>query len=132
MQLRELKYAAYLNVGLAAWLLVSAFLWRHTQAQFLLTVLVGVIVALAATFEAGATSEGPALEGLPAVRKITATAGFALTLSALLLPRVSTSTFWNNALVGLAVAGVSILGAAHATRSFSFHAPAFLAHAHRR
>jgi hypothetical protein len=109
MQVKEFKIASYVNLGLASWLLCSAYVWRHDGVQFLSTVLVGALVAIVAPFEVMEFS------GSPKVRKVTAAAGIALTASALLLPRISAATAWHNAILGLAIAVVSLLGPPHAT-----------------
>jgi len=41
VQIKELKTAGYVNLGLASWALCSAYIWRHDRAQFLITALVG-------------------------------------------------------------------------------------------
>lgn len=101
----DLEPARYLNLGLAAWLLVSVFVWRHSEAQFIVTVLVGAVVAIAAPFELG-----PSL-----VRKLNAAAGFVLALAAVTLPRASTLTFWHNGIIGLVILGISFFGPPHGT-----------------
>jgi hypothetical protein len=99
----DLEAARYLNLGLASWLLISAFLWRHTETQFLLTILVGAVVATIAPFEVGS----------PRVRTLNAAAGLVLVLSACALPHTTALTLWNNALIGLAMIGVSFFGPPH-------------------
>ena len=99
----DIDPARYLNLGIAGWLLVSAFLWRHSEPQFLVTILVGAVIAIVAPFEFG-----PAL-----ARKINAAAGAALVLAALALPRTSTLTLWHNVIVGLVIVGISFFGPPH-------------------
>jgi hypothetical protein len=99
----DLEPARYLNLALAGWLLVSMFLWRHTESQFLVTLVVGSLVAIVAPFEVGS----------PLVRKVTAAAGALLVLAAGVLPRTSALGFWHNALIGLAIMGISFFGPPH-------------------
>ncbi len=102
----EFKAARYVNMALATWLLFSALLWPHARADFLAPTLVGVVVVLIAPFAIGA----------PAIRYINTAMGLLLAASAFLLPHLSVATVWNNALVGLAIAAVSLLGPRHARR----------------
>lgn len=104
MKIRDLDIgrARYLNLGLAGWLLVSAFVWPHSEQQFLVTVLVGAVVAFVAPFEVGS----------PRVRRVTELAGAALVLAAVILP-ASSLTLWHNVLVGLLVMGISFFGPPH-------------------
>jgi hypothetical protein len=95
--------ARYLNLGVAGWLLVSAFLWRHSEPQFLITILVGAVIAIVAPFEFG-----PAF-----ARKVSTAAGAALVLAALALPRTSTLTLWHNVIAGLVIMGISFFGPPH-------------------
>jgi hypothetical protein len=99
----DLEPARHLNLGLASWLLVSAFLWRHSEPQFLVTVLVGALVAIVAPFEVGP----------PLARRVTAAAGALLVLAAVALPRASALTLWHNALIGFAIMVVSFFGPPH-------------------
>jgi hypothetical protein len=108
VQIKELKTAGYLNLGLASWALCSAYVWRHDRAQFLITVLVGSLIAVMAPFE---FSE---FGGSPGVRKVVMAAGLALTGAAFLLPRISAATAWHNAILGLTIAVVSLFGPPHA------------------
>jgi hypothetical protein len=111
MQVKEFKAAGYVNLGLTSWVLCSAYVWRHSGLQFLITILVGAIVAIVAPFEFAEFG------GSASVRKITTAAGLGLTASALLLPRISAATAWHNAILGLAIAALSLLGPPHATWS---------------
>jgi hypothetical protein len=99
----DLEPARYLNLALAGWTLVSAFLWRHGEAQFLVTILVGVVVAITAPFELGSRR----------VRNVNMTAGAALALVAIVLPRTSTLTLWHNVILGLVIMGVAFFGPPH-------------------
>jgi hypothetical protein len=99
----DIEPARYLNLALATWLMISAYLWPHSEAQFLMTVLVGAVVAIVAPFEVGSRR----------VRQITMAAGGALLLSAFALPRASTLTLWHNALLGAVIAGIAFFGPPH-------------------
>jgi hypothetical protein len=99
----DLEPARYLNLGLASWLLVSAYLWPHSEPQFLITILLGAVVAIVAPFEVGSAR----------VRKLNMAAGGALALAAVALPRTSALTLWHNVLVGLIIAGVAFFGPPH-------------------
>lgn len=99
----DLEPARYLNLAVAGWLLVSAFLWSHSEPQFLVTIFVGAVIAVIAPFEFG-----PSL-----ARKISAAAGGALVLAAFALPRTSAVTLWHNVIVGLVIVGLSFFGPPH-------------------
>jgi hypothetical protein len=87
----DFEPARYLNLVLGAWLLVSAFVWPHSEPQFLITILVGS----------------------PLVRKINTACGVVLALAAVLLPRASVVTLWHNVLLGFIVVSVSFFGPPH-------------------
>jgi hypothetical protein len=110
----DLEPARYVNLALASWLLVSAYLWRHSGPQFLVTVLVGAVVAIAAPFAMGS----------PLVRKITMGAGAVLALAAVALPHASALTLWHNAFVGLLLVAVSFFGPPHGIMAARPEAPA--------
>lgn len=99
----DLEPARYLNLGLASWLLISAFMWPHSGVQFLVTVTVGAVVAFFAPFEVASKR----------VRKINLAAGAALVLAAVVLPRSSTLTLWHNVIVGLGLMAISFFGPPH-------------------
>jgi hypothetical protein len=99
----DIEPARFLNLGLASWLLLSVFLWRHSEPQFLVTVLVGAVLAFVVPFEVGS----------PLVRKLGAAAGLLLALAAFALPRTSTLTLWHNVIVGAVIAGISFFGPPH-------------------
>jgi hypothetical protein len=103
----DITRARFVNLGLAGWALVSAFLWRHSEPQFLVTIIVGVIVAISAPFEVGS----------PLIRKINVAAGAVLALAALVLPRRSTLGLWHNLFLGLVIAGVAFFGPPHGVMS---------------
>lgn len=85
--------ARTVNVILAIWLFVSAFIWPHTGAQMTNTWILGVIVFVFALLAMR----------IPNVRYVNALAAIWLFISAFALPRISVGTAWNNALVALVV-----------------------------
>ena len=99
----DIESARYLNLGLASWLLVSVFLWPHSEPHFLVAVFVGALLAVVAPFEMGS----------PLVRKIATSAGGLLVLATIALPRQSTLTLWHDGLIGLAIVGISFFGPPH-------------------
>jgi hypothetical protein len=92
--------ARYFSVALGLWLFVSAFLWRHSPAQFTNSLIVGFVSVVAALI---------ALR-VPAVRFINTAAGVWLVLGAYSLPRVTLGTAWNDMLVGTAILIASLVG----------------------
>ena len=99
----DFEPARYLNLVLGAWLLVSAFTWPHSEAQFIATILVGAVLTIVAPFEVGS----------PLVRKINTAAGAALALAAVVLPRTTAVTLWHNVLLGFIIVSVSFFGPPH-------------------
>jgi hypothetical protein len=99
----DIEPARYLNLALGAWTLVSAFLWRHSEPQFLVTIVVGAVLVIVAPFEVGSRL----------VRKISMAAGGILALAAITLPRTTLGTLWHNVLLGLLIAGISFFGPPH-------------------
>jgi hypothetical protein len=99
----DIEPARYLNLVLGAWTLVSAFLWRHSEPQFLVTIVVGGILAIVAPWEVGSRR----------VRTVNIAAGGALALAAVTLPHTSMLTVWHNLILGLFVVGISFFGPPH-------------------
>jgi hypothetical protein len=99
----DIEPARYLNLALGGWVLVSAFLWRHSEAQFLVTIAAGSVLVIVAPFELGSRL----------VRKIGMVAGSLLALGAIVLPRSTWLTFWHNLIFGLIIAGISFFGPPH-------------------
>jgi hypothetical protein len=90
--------ARTVNVVLAVWLFISAFVWPHTASQMTNTWVLGVVVfvfALLAMRVSGA-------------RYVNALAAVWLFISAFALPRISVGTAWNNALIALVVFFVAL------------------------
>ncbi len=96
----EYRKARYLNIALGIWLVVSAYLWRHSSAQLANVWISGLIVARCA---AVAITE-------PGVRFFNSAVGIWLILSSVVLPRVSTATAWNNVLIGAVITLASLVG----------------------
>ena len=94
------KEARYVNILLGIWLFISAFVWRHSSAQFTNTWIMGVITVLV----------GFAALGAPAVRYVNTIVGIWLVISGLAMPAASAGTRWNNVLVGIAIFLVSLVG----------------------
>lgn len=87
-----------LNMLLGAWLFLSAFSWRHAPAAMTNTWIVGlltVVFAIAAT-------------RFKAFRLLNAGLAIWLFVSNWVLPLASRGTFWNNAIVAIAIFCVSI------------------------
>jgi hypothetical protein len=99
----DFEPARYLNLVLGAWLLVSAFMWPHSEPQFLATILIGAILTIVSPFEVGS----------PRVRTINTACGVALIIAAVLLPRTTAVTLWHNVLLGFIVVSVSFFGPPH-------------------
>jgi hypothetical protein len=92
--------ARYVNIGLGAWLIASAFLWHHGTAQ-LTNALVGGIIAMAA---------GVAALRMPNLRFVLTAVGAWLIVTAFAFPHVSAGTVWNHVLVGVTTFYVSFIG----------------------
>jgi len=99
----DVEPARYINLVLGAWLLVSAFMWPHAEAQFIFTIIVGAVLTIVSPFEVGS----------PRVRLINTAAGAALIIAAVVLPRTTIVTLWHNVLLGFIVLGVSFFGPPH-------------------
>jgi hypothetical protein len=99
----DLEPARYLELGLASWLLISAYLWPHTGAQFLVTVAVGALIAIVAPFAVGS----------PRVRQLIMGAGAFLMLAAVAIPHTDPITLWHNAVMGFLFLTVAYFGPPH-------------------
>src|SRR4051812_29789757 len=94
------KVARYISMALASWLLISTFLWRHAERQFLIATVVGVLVVAIAPFAVA----------FPKVWRFDAAMGVLLAIAAFALPHASAASAWHNALIGLSIALVSLMG----------------------
>jgi hypothetical protein len=92
------KGPRYWNIVLGTWLFISAFAWPHGQAQLTNTWVMGVIVVVAAVISLR----------VPAARYVQTIVGAWLIISAFALPRASYGTTWNNFIVGLLIAVLSL------------------------
>lgn len=99
----DLEPVRYINLAVASWLLVSAYLWSHSGAQFLITTFVGAVVAILAPFEVGSRR----------VRHINMACGAMLALAAVALPGTSTGMVWHNAIFGVVLIALSFFGPPH-------------------
>jgi hypothetical protein len=91
--------ARYLNVLAGLWLFMSAFLWRHSPAQFTNSWVMGIVVAAVALVALS----------VPMFRYVNTIAGAWLILSTFTLPHVTVATVWNNLIVGFVVLAVSLV-----------------------
>jgi hypothetical protein len=85
---------------LGVWLVLSAFLWAHSRAQFTNAWICGLLVVGLALLAIGP---------VPSARYGNAVVGGWLILSVFLLPRVSIGTMWNHLLVGIAILILSLV-----------------------
>ena len=92
--------ARYVNIILGLWLVVSAFAWPHSSAQFTNIWLMSLIAALSAAVAIGA----------PIFRFVNTFVGVWLAVSVYALPRLSSGTAMNNVVAGLLIAIVSLAG----------------------
>jgi hypothetical protein len=99
--------ARYGNVVLGVWLFISAFLWRHGQAQFTNTWIMGIIVTAVALISMS----------VPNFRYLNTIAGAWLVISGFALHRVTAGTTWNNVIVGILVFVVSLVPSIAARRT---------------
>jgi hypothetical protein len=93
------KTARFLNVILGLWLIVSASLWPHSPPQFVTTWVLGVLCAAAAALAAVK----------PPVRYMNTIFSVLLFISAFTLNRSGAATLWHNALVAIAIFGLSLV-----------------------
>jgi len=91
----------YLNIIVGIWLFISAFVWRHSAAQFTNTWIMGIIVVAIAAIALA----------WPAIRYLNTLAGAWLIISAFALPAIMAGTRWNNFIVGVVVVVLSLAGA---------------------
>lgn len=87
-----------INLALGAWLFVSAFLLPRAGVAFTNTWIMGVVIVGFALLEMAA----------PLARWVNALAGAWVFIAALVIPHVSIASFWNDLIVGAAVAILSL------------------------
>ncbi|WP_242343732.1 SPW repeat domain-containing protein [Anaeromyxobacter terrae] len=88
-----------INLTLGAWLFVSAFLLPRTGAGFTNTWIMGVVIFGFALLAMGA----------PLARWVDTLAGAWVFIAAFALPHPSVASFWNDLIVGAAVALLSLV-----------------------
>ena len=89
------------NVILGIWLFISAFIWPHSVSQFNNTWILGVLCVAFALIAMA----------IPQARYLNTALAIWLFASVWVLPRLSTATAWNNALVAVAIFFFSLVGA---------------------
>jgi hypothetical protein len=87
------------NVVLGGWLLLSAFLWVHSQPQFNNALIVGCSVAASAALALAA----------PVLRHVNTVLGGWLLVSAFALPTAHSATVYNSSTVAILVFALSLL-----------------------
>jgi hypothetical protein len=94
------RQARFVDIGLGAWLIVSAILLHQSSAHSLNTLLTGIVVVLSAVV------------GLrvPVARYVTSAAGVWLIASLFAWPTIGAPTIWNNFFVGVGIALSSVIG----------------------
>jgi hypothetical protein len=95
----ENQSARVINVILGAWLIISSFVWPHTARQMGNTWIVGVVTIGISLLSFGS----------PGLRYVNTAAGVWLAISSFAFPTISAGTTWNNVVVGLAIALVSLV-----------------------
>lgn len=90
--------ARWVNVVLGAWLFISAFVWRHSDAQFTNTWVVGLLIVAAALLGIRYSWGRYINMGLAAW----------LFLSTLFFPRIASATLWNNLIVAIIVFAMAV------------------------
>jgi hypothetical protein len=95
----------YWNVGLASWMLLSAFMLPHTPVSAAITALGAFLVPVIALF-AGAR---------PGARYLISLGAIALAVLMILLPDVSAAARISNALVAAVFFALSLVSPRHAT-----------------
>jgi hypothetical protein len=94
--------ARYANLALGAWLLISAFLWPHSPAQFRNTWSVASLCIVVATLGVG----------VPALRRGNTVLGLWCLASAFITSSLGWLTVLNNAVVGAAIVLFSLVPSA--------------------
>ncbi len=95
-----MRTARYWNIALGVWLFISAFIWRHSSAQFTNAWIVGLLV----------TAFAVAALAYPRARYANTVLAVWLFISAWVLPIFSVATVWNHVLVAIAVFAFSLVG----------------------
>jgi len=93
-----------INVLLGVWVVISSLLWIRRGGSFVNSLVTGVVVVVSALLAIRR----------PDLRFINTAAGVWLIASMFAWPNYSSPMVWNNAMVGAAVALVSLVGPEHA------------------
>lgn len=88
----------WINLAIGAWLFLSAFFWPHTGAQYANSLVVGAVIAIAATI---ATR-------VPWFRYVNVAAALWLFVSSWIFPVMSTGTLWNNVIASIVIMLVAL------------------------
>lgn len=96
------RTARWINAIVGLWLLLSAFSWPHSTAQFTNTWIMGIITIAVALIAMGS----------PGFRFVNTIAGAWLIVSAFALPTLATATRWNNFIIGIVIGFLSLVGTA--------------------
>ena len=94
------RNARWVGVIFGTWVFISAFLWRHSAAGFVSTMLVGIVVAASAAI---------AMQ-VPWFRYVTAGAGLWLIASLFAWPEPMALTVWHNFMVGVGIVIPAAMG----------------------
>lgn len=98
------------NLLIAGWLFLSAFLWDHAAAERVNAAYVGALAFAAALVAVP----------IPRARHVTSVLALWLFISVILLPSSHEATGWNNALVAIAMFGLSLVAPRSARRPPTF------------
>jgi hypothetical protein len=98
--MRDGLWARALNLLLGGWLFISAFAWEHSRAERVSTAYVGLLAFVAALVAVS----------YPAARRLTSGLALWLLVSPLVLPTVHAGTTWNNAVAGVTMFALSLVG----------------------
>jgi hypothetical protein len=94
------RSASLANALLGAWLVVSAFLWHHSKANFVNAWLIGVVVVVSSLMAIR----------VPWFRFVTAAAGLWLITGLFAGGQLEAVTVWHNVMVGLGIVLASTVG----------------------
>ena|SRR5690242_1214589 len=87
-----------INLVLSLWLMVSSFLWTHSEAQFTNAWMLGVVATVMAAFS---------IE-VPQLRWVNGVLSLWLFVSAFALPHVTLATVWNSVIIAVLMFSVSV------------------------
>jgi uncharacterized membrane protein len=93
-------WARYLNVIVGIWLVVSAFMWPHSESQMTNAWVVGALAAIFAIIAATRRED---------VRYLNTALAVWLFISIFVLPTVSVATLWNHGIVAAVMFVVSLI-----------------------